>query len=198
MAVLRSSSILLCFALSSLLPTLSQAGSTVSLDSSWKPYFNVQGKFCVSYPARWYKSDAFDGSGLYVMAGVKKHSRATGEIDVAVFHEPAQGSAHPVNVSLKDSFQRHVDGLQKFERAERMQVLEQRPMDVAGKVGLFTKDQYYDPQDRSTWIDEVLFVMHGDDVYRLELECKADQVDRFEPVFSHLISTLQFDCGAAR
>lgn len=196
MAVLRSSSVLLCFALSSLIPTRCYTASTHSLDSSWKPYFNVQGKYCVNYPARWYKSDAFDGSGLYVMAGAKKHSRATGEIDIAIFHEPVIGSARQINVSLNDSFQRHVEGLKKFVRAERMQVLDQHPMDLAGNVGLFTKDSYYDPQDRSTWVEEVLFVMHRDDVYRLELECKADQIGRFEPVFAHFVTTLHFDCGA--
>jgi hypothetical protein len=87
--------------------------------------------------------------------------------------------------------------LQKFERAERMEVLEQRPMEVAGNSGLFTKDRYYDPQDRSTWLEEILFLQRKNDIYRLELECKADQADRFERVFMHLVSTLRFDCPTA-
>jgi hypothetical protein len=176
------------------LAVIVSGASTHRLDSTWKRYLNTPGKYCVSYPAKWYKSDAFDGSGLYVMAGVKKHSRPTGEIDIAFFREPAATAPHATVVSLKDSFQTHVEGLQRFERAERIKVLEQRAMDVAGSSGLFTKDQYYDPQDRSTWIEEVLFLTHSSDVYRLELECKADQVDRFEPVFSHLIGTFEFDC----
>jgi hypothetical protein len=191
-------SVFLSFALSSLFSVLAAASSTRSLDSAWKPYFNPQGKYCVSYPAKWYRADAFEGSGLYVMVGVKKHSRATGEIDVAFFSGPAAVPAHAATVSLNDNFQSHVEGLKRFERAERIQVLDQHPLEVAGNAALLTKDQYYDPQDRSTWTEEVLFVMRGKDVYRVELECKADQLKRFEPVFSHLISTLQFDCTAPR
>lgn len=193
MPVTRRISSFTAFAISSLL-AYGGAPSTTSLDSSWSHYFNPDARYCVSYPSRWYKADAFDGSGLYVMAGAKKHARATGEIDVTLFPNPTSGAAHAANVSLKDTFDLHVEGLQKFERAERMEVLEQKPMDIAGAQGLFTKDRYYDPQDRSHWIEEVLFVQHGGDVYRLELECKEDQVSRFEPVFSHVVRSFQFDC----
>jgi len=132
------------------------------------------------------------------MTGVKKHSRATGEIDIGIFALPSGNEAHAANISLIEDFRSHADGLKKFERAERMEVLEQRPMQVAGDSGLFTKDRYYDPQDRSTWIEEVLFVQRKNELYRIELECKADQADRFEPVFAHLLSTFQFECGSGR
>jgi hypothetical protein len=189
-----------CFAVLSLFVRSADGGSepTARLDSAWAHYYNAEARYCVSYPQRWYKSDAFDGSGLYVMSGPKKHARATGEIDVALFHEADSHDAHAANVSLKDSYESHVEGLKKFERAERMELLEQHPVNVAGVAGLFTKDKYYDPQDRSNWIEEVIFVEHAGDVYRLELECKADQVSRFEPVFSHLAQSFQFECGEPR
>jgi hypothetical protein len=194
----RSSYLVTCFALSSLAALFAYGASIPKQDSVWKRYYNSNAAYCVSYPSRWYKADAFDGSGLYVMSGVKKHSRATGEIDIAVFRNPAIGQARATNISLKDDFESHVDGLKKFERAERIEVLEQRPMEVAGSSGLFTKDKYYDPQDRSTWVEEVLFVQRKDEIYRVELECKADQAGRFEAVFSHLVSTLEFDCPSPR
>jgi hypothetical protein len=43
-------------------------------------------------------------------------------------------------------------------------------------------------------VEEVLFVNRAQTLFRLELECRADQSDRFEPVFLHLLSTFQFDC----
>jgi hypothetical protein len=185
------------FALSSLAAAFVTGGSIQNKqDTVWKRYYNPEAGYCVDYPARWYKADAFDGSGLYVMTGMKKHSRATGEIDIGRFRESASKEAHPANISLQDVFQTHMDGLKKFERAERMEVLEQRPMDIGGVPGLFTKDRYYDPQDRSTWMEEVLFIQSKGEMYRIELECKADQMDRFEPVFSHLVSTIQFSCSS--
>lgn len=132
------------------------------------------------------------------MTGLKKHSRPVGEIDIAVFRDTAADAARTTPISLKDDFDVHVNGLKKFERAQQMEVLDQHPMQVAGAPGLFTKDRYYDPQDRSAWLEEVLFVQRKTDVYRVELECPADQVNRFEPVFLHLISTLQFDCRSGR
>jgi hypothetical protein len=186
-----------CFAIS-LLAGRAYPGSTASRDSVWKRYYNSDGKYCVSYPARWYKADAFEGSGLYVATGVKKHSRATGEIDVAFFRDPLKTTSHTPVVALKEDFEAHVEGLTKFERAERMQVMEQRTIDISGSAGLLTKDRYYDPQDRSTWVEEILSVYHSNQIYRVELECKADQLQRFEPVFSRLISSLQFDCAASR
>jgi hypothetical protein len=182
----------------SLLAGSAYPGSTASRDSVWKRYYNSDGKYCVSYPARWYKADAFEGSGLYVATGAKKHSRPTGEIDVAFFRDPSKTVGPTPVLALKEDFQTHIEGLTKFERAERMQVMEQRAVDISGSAGLLTKDRYYDPQDRSTWIEEILFVHHSDQTYRVELECKADQVERFEPVFSRLISSLQFDCTASR
>lgn len=194
----RRISLVALFAASSFLTVVAYGGSTPKQDLVWKRYANPAAGYCVSYPARWYKGDAFEGAGLYVMTGVKKHSRATGEIDIGIFRDATAATARATPISLKDDFQVHVDGLKKFERAERMEVLEQRPMEIAGFSGLLTKDQYYDPQDRSNWIEEVLFVHHQEDIYRVELECKADQVNRFEPVFSRLVSTLQFDCQSAQ
>jgi len=197
MPLARSRFVNACFALSSLLAT-GRAAQVPRQDAAWKRYFNSQARYCVSYPVRWYKADAFDGSGLYVTTGVKKHSRPTGEIDVAFFRDAYETASHASVVNLKDDFQTHVDGLTRFERAERMQVLEQRPIDISGSPGLLTKDRYYDPQDRSTWIEEILFVHYKDEIYRVELECKADQVDRFEPVFSRLVNSLQFDCAGSQ
>jgi hypothetical protein len=190
----RSGYLITFFALSSLSAAFAYAASIPKQDTAWKRYYNPGSGYCVSYPSRWYRGDAFDGSGLYVMTGVKKHSRATGEIDIGTFGISGGNEAHAANISLIEDFRSHVDGLKKFERAERMEVLEQHPIEIAGNSGLLTKDRYYDPQDRSTWIEEVLFVQRKNDVYRIELECRADQVDRFEPVFAHLLSTFQFDC----
>jgi hypothetical protein len=32
-------------------------------------------------------------------------------------------------------------------------------------------------------------------LYTLELECRSDQLARFEPVFSHFVSTFDLDCA---
>ena len=33
-------------------------------DKSWKRYTNKQVGYCVSYPRRWQKGDAFEGAGI--------------------------------------------------------------------------------------------------------------------------------------
>ncbi len=191
----RSHCGLVCFALLSLSGFFMYAGTVSKQDTVWKRYYNPLAKFCVSYPARWYKGDAFEGSGLYVIAGIKKHSRAVGEIDVSVFRTGAKNEFHNETVSLTEDFRAHVEGLKKFERAERVQIVDQHPTQISGSGALYTKDTYYDPQDRSDWTEEVLFIRKNQDVYRLELECKSDQLLRFDRVFTELVNSFALDCG---
>lgn len=161
--------------------------------TAWKRYRNETWGYCVSYPSRWYKGDAFEGSGLFVETGAKKFSKPTGEIDVAAVSNPAE-NASPAALTLVSDFQAHLDGLRKFERAERMEVLEQHPIDLLGSSALFTRDRYYDPLERATWIEEIVFAKRKNVLYRLELECRADQMSRFGPVFVRVMQTFEFDC----
>jgi hypothetical protein len=174
------------------------AASPPKQDRSWKQYRNQELGYCVSYPSRWLKGDAFEGGGFYVATGLKKHSRPLGEIDVGVLPPLSVEAPHTAAVSLIENLQAHLDGLKTFERARNMEVLETRSSQFLGSPALFTKDRYYDPQDRHTWIDEVVFVQRANRLFRLELECAADQIERFEPVFTHLLSSFQFECGTAQ
>ncbi len=185
------------FAFLSLWGVLASAGSSNRLDHAWKHYHNVRSDYCVSYPSRWDRGDAFEGAGLFVETGEKKFSKPIGEIDVAAVPAPTEAGSKGASLTLVDDLKVHLAGLAKFERAERMQVLEQRPLQLAGRPALFTKDRYYDPLERSTWIEELVLARRDDVVYRLELECRADQADRFEPVFTRFVDTFQFDCVGA-
>jgi len=169
-------------------------GFNQKLDRSWKHYRNSEYGYCVSIPARWVKGEAFEGAGLYVESGAKKYSRPVGAIDFeAISRSPQDARLLPVN--LAQNLQDHLDVLQKFERAERMEILEKRKLRVQGSDALFTKHRYYDPQERATWMEEVLFVNRNDTVYRFELDCRSDQIERFAAVFEHLVSSVQFDCS---
>lgn len=180
-----------CFAFSST-ALFALAGSVPKQDRSWKRYYNQQWGYCVSYPSRWWKGDAFDGSGIYVETGVKKRSNPLGEIDVAVLPN-ADGQVKHASGFVQD-VQMHLDGLKKFERAQQVEQLEQRRLDLFGVSALFSKARYYDPLERGHWVDEIVFTQRGGVLYRLELECRAEHVARFEPVFTRVVSTFQFDC----
>jgi len=183
------------FAFSSLFLLLASAGSTPRQDGAWKRYQNPQWGYCVSYPSRWLKGDAFDGAGIVVKAGIRRRSRAVGEIDIGALSNAA---GHPATLTLVQDLEGHLDGLKKFERAEQIEVLEKREMQLVGSSALFTKDRYYDPQDRAKWVDEIVFANRNGALYRLELECRADQLARFEPVFTRFVSSFQFDCSGGR
>ena len=160
-------------------------------DSSWKTYSNKDLGYCISYPARWVRGEAFDGAGMYFETGVKKFSKPLGEIDVG----PLSG-IQPEGVSSPVEYvQVHLDGLKKFERAQKLEVLEEHEINLVGSTALFTKDKYFDPQDRATWVDEIVLAKHGGRVFRLELACRADQLGRFEPVFTRFINSFQFECN---
>jgi len=164
------------------------------LDRSWKHYRNPEYGYCVSIPSRWEKGEAFEGAGLYVHSGLRKFSRPVGSIDFeAISRAPQDARILPVN--LADSLQDHLTGLQKFERAERMEILEKRDLHMQGSAALFTKDRYYDPQERATWMEEVLFVNRNETLYRFEVDCRADQIERFAAVFEHLVESVHFDCS---
>lgn len=185
------------------LAVLCAAPQTSKLDRSWKPYTNAQWGYCVSYPSRWMKGDAFDGAGIFVETGIKRYSKPLGEIDIGVL--PADlavdAKAVPVNLTrdlLTQDLETHFDGLKKFERAESIEILEKREIQVLGNSALFTKDRYYDPQERATWVEEILFTRHKGALYRLELECRDDQLERFEPVFHTFVSTFRFECAESQ
>jgi hypothetical protein len=183
--------ILSCFAFSSLLT----AGSVPKQDRAWKRYHNSRYGYCVSYPSRWFKGEAFDGAGLFVKTGETKYSRTLGSIDFGVI-DTSPADARLASINLADDLRLHLAGLQKFERAERMEILEQRELTFLGYPALFTKHRYYDPQERAHWAEEILFINRNGMIYRLELECRLDRLSRFEPIFSQLMKTFEFDCAA--
>ena len=158
-------------------------------DSSWKKYVNKDLGYCVSYPSRWRRGEAFDGAGMFFETGVKRFSKPLGEIDIGALPSPED---------LGEIVRVHLEGLKKFERAEDMEVLERREMRLLDSPALFTKDRYFDPQDRDHWVDEILLAKHGGQLYRLELECRAEQLARFEPVFSRFVQSFKFDCNSKR
>lgn len=167
-------------------------------DRSWKPYTNAQWGYCVSYPSRWRKGDAFDGAGIFVETGIRKFSKPLGAMDVGALPEPDAPVRLTQPINLLDDFEAHLEGLKKFERAESVEILDKRQMQILGNSALFTKDSYYDPQDRATWAEEIIFTRHKGTLYRLELECRVDQLPRFEPVFNLFVRTFRFDCAPAQ
>jgi len=135
-----------------LLVSFGSAKSAPKQDRSWKHYRNPQLGYCLSYPSRWVKGEGFDGAGFWIESGEKKFSKPLGAIDVAVL-TPPQIALLTSPVALAENFQVHLDGLQKFERAERIEVLEKRDTELLGAAALYVKDRYYDPMDRATWIE---------------------------------------------
>lgn len=192
----RRSTLLCCFAFAALLPACAAGKTIPKLDRAWKHYRNSQWGYCVSYPSRWLRGDAFDGAGLFVETGTKKFSNPLGEIDVSALPALA-GAGNPASakISLSDIVKVQLDGLRKFEHAERMEVLETREIPLADSKALFTKERYYDPQDRATWISEIIYSNRKSVLYRLELTSRTDQLVRFEPVFTRVLSTFQFECS---
>ncbi len=169
------------------------------LDRAWKRYRNTDLGYCVSYPSRWSRGAAFEGSGLFVKTGLKRNSKPTGEIDVGPMNVPSSEDARvkPASLSadsLDQDLQEHLAGLQKFVRAEKLEVIEQRTLKVQGHSALYVKNQYYDPLERTHWMEEVVFIKRNGELYRLELQCPPDEIKRFEPVFAYLVNTFEFDC----
>jgi hypothetical protein len=143
----------------------------------------------VEYPAHWVRAAAFDGDGMYFETGVKKFSLPIGEIDVSILRDGI--------VPLQDYIKLHVENLRKFERAQDVEVLETRAITLGDLSGVLTRNRYFDPQDAKPWIDELVVVTRRDNekVYRLELECRADVVQRFEAVFTRVLNSFHVDCN---
>src|SRR3954470_11512439 len=164
-------------------------------DRAWKQYRNAHWGYCVNYPARWMRDRAYDGAGLFVRTGVTKFSASpSGGIDVSVQERPSSAKRAAL-LDLADSLQFHLEGIVKFQRAQQMQVMETRQMTIADSPALFTKDRYFDPLERTSWVEEVIFASRGDQVYRLELVCRANQAERFERVFQRVVDSFSFRCA---
>ncbi len=164
-------------------------------DRGWKPYINPHWGYCVSYPSRWRKGDAFDGAGIFVETGARKSSKPLGAMDVGALPETDGSVRLSPPITLLSDFEAHLDGLKKFERAESVVILDNRQMQILGSAALFIKDSYYDPLNRANWAEEIIFTRHKGTLYRLELDCRVDQLPRFEPLFNLFVSTFRFDCA---
>jgi hypothetical protein len=174
---------------------VSPGGSVLRQDRAWKVYLNRTNGFCVSYPSRWAKIETYDGSGLAVTSGLKKHSPIpVGSMDVSALAS-SDPQIHSVSLALDDDFDLQLAGLKKFARAEQVEVLERRMVTLGTSPSLFVKVRYLDPRDRKLWIDEVIFARHEHLSYRLELESRADQIQRFEANFTQFVNSFQMNCG---
>jgi hypothetical protein len=172
------------------------AGSVLRQDRAWKMYLNRTTGFCIAYPSRWAKSETYDGSGLAVTTGVKKRSPIpVGSMDVSALSLPTT-QIHSASLAFDDEFELQMAGLKKFARAEQVEVLEKRTFTLATSPSLFVKIRYLDPRDRRLWIDEVIFTKHDRLSYRLELETRADQLDRFEANFTQFVNSFQMECSS--
>jgi len=173
----------------------SPAGSVLRQDRAWKVYLNRTNGFCISYPSRWAKSETYDGSGLAVTSGMKKHSPIpVGSMDVSAFASSGP-QVHSVSLALDDEFDLQLAGLRKFARAEQVEILEKRTVTLGTNPSLFVKVRYLDPRDRKFWIDELIFARDQHLSYRLELESRADQIQRFEANFTQFVNSFQMNCG---
>lgn len=132
---------------------------------------------------------------MFVKTGLKKRSRPVAAIAIGAFPNPPEDHTQPTPIRLIENFQLHVEGVKKFQRAQRLEILEKRAMDLSGNSALFTKDRYFDPLDGATWVDEIVLVDRNETLYTLELECRSDQLARFETVFRRFVSTFDFDCS---
>jgi hypothetical protein len=193
------SKVVLCIGI--FLPWTLSSGKVAAVpkqDRSWKQYRNTRWGYCVNYPSRWARGDAYDGAGLFVKTGLTKYSASpSGEIDVSVQTPPYSVKRSAV-LDLADSMQFHLEGIAKFQRAQQMEVMETRRMTLADSPALFTKDQYFDPLERAAWMEEVIFASRGDQLYRLELVCLAKDAKRFEPVFQQMVNSFSFNCTGTR
>ncbi len=169
------------------------SGSVPRQDASWKRFRSPGGNFCVDYPSKWLRGEVYEGSGLLFATGAKKHSRPYGEIDVSAFANGQDGLV-PASFALGEDLEAHLSGLKRFVRVKNMEVLERRETELLGTAALEVKDRYTDPFDRSNWFEEIVLTRRGNTLYRIELECRAEQAARFDPVFTRVLSTFQFDC----
>ncbi len=142
---------------------------------------------------------AYDGAGLFVRTGVTKFSASpSGGIDVSVQERRTSPIGRGASLDLADSLQFHLESMVKFQRAQEMQVMERRPMTIADSQALFIKDQYFDPLERDSWMEEVIFASRGDQLYRLELVCRTKEAERFQRVFQRVVDSFSFHCADTR
>jgi hypothetical protein len=186
---------LLCLAAMCIAANQAFAESQPRQDRAWKHYVNKQNGYCVSYPSRWIRTSGFEGAGLSVTTGVTRYSMPIASLDISVIpDEPQTVEATPI--SLSDEYETHVVGLKRFVRAEQIETLEERQLAVSGLNGLFTRARYYDPKEKSDWVEAIVFTRRNGMTYRLELQSKAAAWHRFEPIFQKFVDSFQVECGS--
>jgi len=127
---------------------------------------------------------------------MKKHSPIpVGSMDVSALAIPGI-QVRSASLALDDDFDVQLAGLKRFARAEQVEIMERRTFTLAASPSLFVKIRYLDSRDRRLWIDEVIFTRRDGLSYRLELETRADQLQRFEANFAQFVNSFQMNCGS--
>ncbi len=173
---------------------IASAESQPRQDRAWKQFKDKQAGYCISYPSRWIKAKGFDGAGLSVTTGVTQYGLPIASLDVAAI-EDEEETLETTPVSLSDDYETHLVGLKRFIRAEKIETLEEKPLAVGGMNALFARARYFDPKEKSDWIEEIVFTHREGVTYRLELQSKAGSWHRFQPIFQHFLESFQVECG---
>lgn len=185
-----------CLSLLALTGTVVAEETYSRQDRSWKHFTDKKMGYCVSYPSRWIKARGFEGAGLSVTTGITRFGLPIASLDVGALADTPETAATTKLVSLSDDYETHLVGLKRFIRAEHIETLEERPLAVSGLNALFAKARYYDPKEKSDWIEEVVFTRREGVTYRLELQTKAAAWERFQPVFQKFVDSFQVQCSA--
>lgn len=186
--MLRSALVLVGLVLS--FACIAGAGSVPKLDRTWKKYKDRSLGFCVSYPARWMRGEGSDGTGVYFAASAHSNEVPAGEIDVAVLKDQFPPATDYVEL--------HLAGLRQFERAQKIELLGSAAFTLAGMRAVFNKTRYFDPLEKASWVDELIVAGQGSTLYRLQLECRDQDLTRFEAVFHRLVASFVPECTHAK
>lgn len=164
-------------------------------DKAWKTYLNKEIGYCVSYPSRWIKAVGFEGTGISVTTGKTRYGLPIASLDITnISDEVASDTVPTKTINLSDDYETHLSGLKQFVKAEQIETLEEKPLAISGLNALFTRARYYDPKEKTGWIEEVVFTRHNAMTFRLELQTKASSFARFQPVFQRFVDSFQVEC----
>lgn len=182
-----------------LAPVLVGSAQGAAGGTQLRQYHNSRWSFCISYPTDWDQQEGLNQAGIRISmpATTPKASISVG----ALPNQPRGFLTDDFNdntpMSLRENVQAYIKGLGSNPSApnQKAQVLEDRPMQVAGVQGILTIVKL--EAQSGVWIEKTIWLLTQGAVYTLSLKCASSDRVRYDPVFQQVLKTFRLGLGCA-
>jgi hypothetical protein len=167
--------------------------------SGCRHYFNSNYNFCIEYPKKWQRNEALDGNAIALLppgqrAGPLPYSAIFVGGHVNQTSEQDENRGETLDEIFESGLKAFQEGDAAF-KATQLKVTERRRSRLVGYPVLVSTIEYV--LDNRYWQEhQILILTRSDAVFELTLTCRADQIQKFTPIFNGIVHSFRIRCNS--